>query len=182
MRHCAYCRFEIPWDATVCGHCGRDNEYRWSTRQCLKHGIVYEGQENVHNTDVFTEKCPQCSAEEKDRQNRIAQAKAPLGKEIEEKERQLHELYTQLQNNVWHNAKVGGVFAGAAAFAVPAAVVSVIIALASPLTFASAFTLVYGGGWAIAIWMAFPYHSLKAKCRDLRSRINVLRDEMSRIQ
>lgn len=34
-RLCEYCKFEIPYSATVCGHCGRDNPYRTENKICV---------------------------------------------------------------------------------------------------------------------------------------------------
>lgn len=89
-RLCAYCKFTIPYDALVCGHCGNEAYERESQRWCSKHKLSYAVKERVRDKVTFDE-CPNCSAEKKKRKEAERKSLQPAITKIKrlEKEKQL---------------------------------------------------------------------------------------------
>ena len=83
-RPCDYCKFDIPFNAEVCGHCGNDIELREVTKRCNEHNVDYLVKQskkgNVFKDESFENKCPNCLEELIKLYDKFSFKKIELGK------------------------------------------------------------------------------------------------------
>ncbi|MBI5016537.1 MAG: hypothetical protein HZB55_13740 [Deltaproteobacteria bacterium] len=96
-RLCEYCRFEIPYGASVCGHCGKDNPLRIESRRCAVHGKDYEVSVSVRGYAPDVGWCPVCEAEKAHR----AKIKEEIEKKIEKQITPLLQKRGALANDLY---------------------------------------------------------------------------------
>lgn len=103
QRSCDYCKFSVPFDATACGHCGRDIPYRKEKRFCKVHNREYEVQYNI-SYKTIQGSCPTCESVKKSKETRSNELTKQMKSEIEERVKLIwadfnHDNYEQIKNS-----------------------------------------------------------------------------------
>ena len=123
-RTCKYCKLEIPRDATVCGHCTRDNPTATKQKYCSIHKNNYDVEYDVKKQTFASTNCPLCEHDDKLNKERETRKKdqqrslykreiAPLVKRLEnyvkaKEEYELEKKYSPFGNNGFDNGSLSG--------------------------------------------------------------------------
>ena len=168
-RFCEYCKFEIPYDATVCGHCGKGNYWRSEMTTCYKCNTHYQTRVAVEGGKII-ENCPHCREAKENKFRTKWEKFVPLKDKMEDLDGQMGSLLDTLKRS-----EPGLLLIQPFVLLIPSGIISAL------LDIAYIFWLSYLGLCFFFIVIPFfRYIELKIEISSKRKEIELMADEINK--